>query len=217
MIALEMFAQQSGIVRQFRTIDPQQVGGMAFNQGDASFRCRGSIVFVDHGSCFGFVACQVCAQFLKPRLALVEGSERGRHGEGVRFGHFVRVERTPYLMPQHGIWNHYGSRVKTGDIERFGRCHAGHGVHCALLIHRGKGHVIISRIGKITMNFVADYGHMMVPAKLTYACEGVAIPDSAYGIVWIAQDHQRGLRIGQLGFQIGPVDGVMSGTVVFQR
>ena len=30
-----MFAQQSGIVRQFRTIDPQQVGGMAFNQGDA--------------------------------------------------------------------------------------------------------------------------------------------------------------------------------------
>ena len=46
MIALEMFAQQSGIVRQFRTIDPQQVGGMAFNQGDASFRCRGSIVFV---------------------------------------------------------------------------------------------------------------------------------------------------------------------------
>ena len=43
MIALEMFAQQSGIVRQFRTIDPQQVGGMAFNQGDASFRCRGSI------------------------------------------------------------------------------------------------------------------------------------------------------------------------------
>lgn len=47
MIALEMFAQQSGIVRQFRTIDPQQVGGMAFNQGDASFRCRGSIVFVD--------------------------------------------------------------------------------------------------------------------------------------------------------------------------
>lgn len=190
---------------------------MAFNQGDASFRCRGSIVFVDHGSCFGFVACQVCAQFLKPRLALVEGSERGRHGEGVRFGHFVRVERTPYLMPQHGIWNHYGSRVKTGDIERFGRCHAGHGVHCALLIHRGKGHVIISRIGKITMNFVADYGHMMVPAKLTYACEGVAIPDSAYRIVWIAQDHQRGLRIGQLGFQIGPVDGVMSGTVVFQR
>ena len=50
MIALEMFAQQSGIVRQFRTIDPQQVGGMAFNQGDASFRCRGSIVFVDQGS-----------------------------------------------------------------------------------------------------------------------------------------------------------------------
>ena len=64
MIAFEMFAQQSGIVRQFQTIDPQQVGGMAFNQGDASFRCNGSVVFVDHGPCFGFVVCQVCTQFL---------------------------------------------------------------------------------------------------------------------------------------------------------
>ena len=108
---------------------------MAFDQGDASFRCNGSVVFVDHGSRFGFVVCQVYTQFLKPRLTLVEGSERGRHGEGVWFGHFIGIERTPYFMPQHGIRNHYGSRVESRDIERFGRCHAGHGVHCALLIH----------------------------------------------------------------------------------
>ena len=189
---------------------------MAFDQGDASFRCGGSVVFVDHGSRFGFVIGQICAQFLKPWLAFVEGGERGGHGESVRLGHFIGIERAPYFMLQHGIRDHYGSRVKTGDIERFGRCHAGHGVHCALLIHRGKGYVIVSRIGQIAVNFVADYGHMIVPAKLTYACEGVAIPDSAYGIVRIAQNHQRGLRISQLGFQIGPVDGVMSGTVIFQ-
>lgn len=205
MIALEMFAQQSGIVRQFRTIDPQQVGGMAFNQGDASFRCRGSIVFV---------LIMARASALLPVKYARNSSSQGSLSlkaasvavMAKAFGSAtssVYVERTPYLMPQHGIWNHYG-RVKTGDIERFGRCHVGHGVHCALLIHRGKGHVIISRIGKITMNFVADYGHMMVPAKLTYACEGVAIPDLAYGIVWIAQDHQRGLRIGQLGFPDRP-------------
>ena len=89
-------------------------------------------------------------------------------------------------MPQHGIRNHYGSRVESRDIERFGRRHAGHGVHCALLIHRSEGHVIISRIGQIAVNFVADYGHMIVPAELAYAREGVAIPDSAYGIVRIA-------------------------------
>ena len=59
---------------------------------------------------------------------------------------------------------------------------------------------------------------MMLPAQFAEACQGAAVPDLPGGVVGVAQDHQRGLRVGQLAFQVLPVDGVPSGRrVVGQR
>ena len=71
---------------------------MAFDHDDASVVRYGCVVCVNHRTRGGLVTRQIGAQLIQPRFAFLECGQRGSHGEGVRFGHFVGVKRTPHLM-----------------------------------------------------------------------------------------------------------------------
>ena len=217
VLAPEMVAQRVGVVRDGRAVDPHEVGGVPLDHDDAAIRGHGGVVFVEHRTRGGLVAGQIGTQLVQPGAALIERGQRGVHGERVRLGHLVGVQGAPHLVAQHGVWDHHRRRVEARDVERLGRRHAGHRVHRAMLARGGERHVAEARIGQIAVDLVADHRHMMLPAQFADARQGFAIPDVSDRIVWVAQDHQRGLRVGELRLQIRPVDRVMPLAVVDER
>ena len=59
MLALEIIAQRIRVMRDGRTVDPQQVGGMSFDHDDAPVGRHRSVVFVEHRTRGRLVAGQI--------------------------------------------------------------------------------------------------------------------------------------------------------------
>ena len=94
------------------------------------------------------------------------------------------------------------------DVERLRGGDAGHAVLPAGLGHRGEGHVIPARIGQVAVDLVGHHDHVMLRAQLAHPRQLLPAPQLSHGVVGVAQQQQRGLRIRQPRLQIVKVQPV---------
>ena len=61
------------------------------------------------------------------------------------------------------------------------------------------------------MYLIGNNGYRIFFAEATYLCELLARPDSADGVMGIAENHKRGLPVRELLFKVGNIDTVSAG------
>ena len=99
-------------------------------------------------------------------------------------------------------------RLKTGEVEGLRGGEAGDADLPAGLRGGGEGHVVPAGHGDVAVDLVGDDGDAVAAGKLPHLREGLAVPDLPHGILGIAEDHEGGLGIGHLPFQILKIHGV---------
>ena len=70
----------------------------------------------------------------------------------------------------------------------------------------GEGLEAVAGHDELAMNLVADDLDAVTQADVVHPLQFVARPDAARRVVGVAEQEEGGLRVGALGFEIGPVD-----------
>ncbi len=162
------------------------------------------------------VVGKVLPQLLQPGLSLFKGRNCRTDRKAVWFRNLIRIQGAIHLMPQNRVRHHRRCRLNPRNAKGLCRRDTGHAVVPAALGHGSKRHILIAGIRQIAVYFIGNHRHMMPGTQLPDSGQSIPVPDFAYRIMGIAQNHQAGLRFGQLPFQILKIHGILS-SVIYQR
>ena len=105
---------------------------------------------------------------------------------------------------------------QTSQIEGFGRRGEFKDDIRVLSPQRGEHGDLMSRIGKVGVNLVAQQTHTAFDTDIANAPQFFRRPDTAHRVVRIAQNHGRAARIGGLGFEIIKINAIVAVLVQYQ-
>ena len=98
-------------------------------------------------------------------------------------------------MPQERIRHNYRRSLDSGNAESFCRCDTGCTKTRTFFARRYERNIFASWIRKVAVYFIADHNNMMSLTKFTDFCKLFLRPYFSNWIMWIAENHQAGLRI----------------------
>ena len=92
--------------------------------------------------------------------------------------------------------------LKTSRVEVLrGRIH-----NHAVVSNRTKWHELIARHDEFTMDLIRDHLHTMLLADVVHPLQFLALPDSACGVVRVAEQEECDLLVSTLGLKVDEID-----------
>ena len=139
------------------------------------------------------VVLYISAQLIKPTASLIGESRYSRvYSKSIRLCHLVRIESPVHSLIQSLLRYIDCCRIDPGYVEALRRRYGCYAVHPALLIYRGKRHILLTGCGYIAVDLISEHEHMVLLRKLADSAQGIRIPYLSARVLRIAEkEHGR--------------------------
>ena len=142
------------------------------------------------------VAVQIVKQLAEPLFPFVVGSDCRRHAKRIHVAHLVDVYRLVDTPAQVVVERHDICNLQPGDVESLARRHTRHRPVQESVRQRRERRVFEPLIHQFAVNLISDHRHAVAQTDVAKPRQLVGSPDASSRIVWIAEQHHFGARVG---------------------
>lgn len=162
------------------------------------------------------VILEIGDKFPSPRLSMAVGGDGGDGCEEIRLVEFVG--RDPAIeFPADLRVRHDGIGADdTGDIEGLRRCLERDADVTGLVADGGKGDVLVTEEGQVTVDLITDDKEVVVIAEGSEVLQCLLIPTDSRGIMGVAEDEKAAFVVADL-LEVVEIDVVISVITASQR